>query len=259
MYLKRFKIVMNQQLSDKIYSSNFDYRVFFISYYLSQQLKKLKFETDGTFDSMYIEVGVEFTEFKIDRIFKSSEVAIPFDFNFYNNATQTQKYEYYMSLIKEGIEVASHYKSIPKTELLEWLENIAKNNFVYTWDFKNVSIKEYGLKVKFISQLSTNDYILKAFAYKDKDRNPICEGIVIRTLPDSLFFSYVSKKITYNNNKIFINSQFGEEVAFIEVGELLKGNLVVGFSPCLYPENKDAAEVFYDLQNSLRYDNDEFK
>ena len=40
MYLKDIVIYYDRSASDKIYASHFDYHVFFIRYYLSQQLKK---------------------------------------------------------------------------------------------------------------------------------------------------------------------------------------------------------------------------
>ena len=48
---------MNRNVGDSIYCSHFDFRVFFIGYCLSEQIKKIKFETDGTFDSIYVRVG----------------------------------------------------------------------------------------------------------------------------------------------------------------------------------------------------------
>ena len=58
MYLKNIKLFMNQSVSDKIYRSHFDFHVFYIGYYLSQQLRKNRFVTDGTFDTINIEVGL---------------------------------------------------------------------------------------------------------------------------------------------------------------------------------------------------------
>lgn len=256
MYLRNIKIFMNQDVNDKIYCSHFDFHVFFIGFYLSQQLKKIKFVTDGTFDTINIRIGTLSTYVELGN--KTLTVNLPFDYEFYNNADESLRCEYYFKLLKKAFEKASDNKNIPFVELMDSLTSLAKKDFIYSWTFKNVIVPEYNLKIKLISQLSTNDYILKIFAYDENRSSAICEGQVLRTKPDDIFFSYLSNKIQVENGRIVILSKWDTKILSIELKDLLKGVVAVDFFPTPYPDDKRATEIYNQLIKELKYDNNDF-
>lgn len=249
---------MGMNTKDDTYDSRFNYHVSVIGYYLSMQVKKLKFETDGTFKAVSIEVGAEKPSFEIFSYLQTIEVRLPFDFDFYDNATQDQKYKYYVELIQEGLQIASEHKNIPLKELNSLLTELADNNFIYTWDFKNLRVPEYNLKIKFTCQLTTDDFILKMQAFRNKEKEPVCEGTVIRTMPDSIFFSGISKDIQVKNGRISIN-KYGDEMLTIRLKSIIEGNLIIDYSSNPYPDDPLSSSCFNTFQKSLRYDNYEFK
>lgn len=258
MKLRYIKFFMNTHLSDRIYGSHFDFHVYVFWHFLSIQVRRLKFETDGTFNAVCIEVGVEPPSVELDTCFQNFKVSLPFDFGFYDNATQDQKYKYYVELIREGLQIASEHKNIPLKELNSLLTELADNNFIYTWDFKNLRVPEYNLKIKFTCQLTTDDFILKMQAFRNKETEPVCEGTVIRTMPDSIFFSGISKDIQVKNGRISIN-KYGDEMLTIRLKSIIEGNLIIDYSSNPYPDDPLSSSCFNTFQKSLRYDNYEFK
>lgn len=169
MKLKRIKIYMDHNLGDKIYCSHFEFRVFVMGYCLTQRLKKLKFETDGTFDTIFIKAGlspgIELNNYSFDR---SIRVSVPFDFRLYDISDDTLRCRQYFDLTKTSLIEASKIKSIPLEELLESLTSLADNNFVYIWDFKSIYVREYNFKIKFICRLTTKDFTLNISAFDKK-------------------------------------------------------------------------------------------
>ena len=256
MLLKYFKMFMHLSVSDNIYCAHFDYHVFFIGYYVSHQLRQLKFETDGTFDAIFVVPGAETPSTEIFR--ESLIINIPFDFNYYDNADEFQRNNYYVELIKSALLIASKQKEIPLAELMGFIESLVDNNYIYTWDFKNILVRELNLKLKFTCQLSTNDFIMRIVALDKKSMIPICEGNVIRTMPDEIFFSYISKKIKIKDDKIILSSKWDRELISIPLKSLICGHLVVDFCPTPYPDDDNATETFKELQKELRYDNYDF-
>lgn len=249
---------MNPDLSDRTYRSHFDFHTYFIGYYVSMQVRKLKFETDGTFNAIFIQVGMESPS--VERHFLNNLIVnLPFDFEFYDKATQIQKYNYYLDLIHEGLQIASRHKNIPLVELENIITSLVDNNFIYCWDFKNLRVPEYNLKVKFTCQLSTDDFILKITAFRNKVLGPVCKGVVVRTKPDWICFSYVSKKIQVKDDRICIFNKCGRELLTIRLKSLIEGKLIIDFSESPYPDNESATETFKYLQKMLRYDNYDFK
>lgn len=57
MYLKHIGIRMKYGIREGLYCGRFRYRTYVIGYFLSDGLRKLKFETDGTFDAIIIQGG----------------------------------------------------------------------------------------------------------------------------------------------------------------------------------------------------------
>lgn len=247
---------MNQGVSDKIYRSHFDFHVFYIRYYLSQQLKKNRFVTDGTFDTINIEVGLSSSSIELAN--RSLNITLPFDFKLYDNSDETARCRYYFDLLKTALQIAFNKKYIPFEKLMEYLASLANNNFIYSWNFKDVIVPEYNLKIKFICQLSTNDFIMRIVALDKKSKITICEGNVLRTKPDEIFFSHISKKIKITDGKIVISSKWGTELLSIELKSLVNGLLVVDFSSTPYPDDVRATENFKQLQKELKYDNNSF-
>lgn len=257
MKLRRVLLEMKSGLRDMPYASHFDFHTYFIGYYLSMQVRKLKFETDGTFDSIIIEVGKESPS--VERHFLNNLIAnLPFDFEFYDNATQTQKYDYYLELIHEGLQLASEHKNIPLAELENLITSLVDNNFIYTWKFKNIRVPEYNLKIKFTCQLGTDDFIIRMVALRNKVSEPVCEGVVIRTIPDYIFFGDVPKNIQIKNDRICFFDRFGREGLTIGLRNIIEGNLIIDYSESPYPDNPERTRLFKHFQETFRYDNNDF-
>ena len=192
MYLKDIVICYDVTASDKIYASHFDYHVFFIRYYLSQQLKKIKFITDGTFLAINIDFG---EKSKPMEIFLSAIDYFPkIDKNVYDSLADDEKSIYVIGLVKEALIDISHTKQIPLDQLLNDCDELIKLGLVYRWTFRHIKIADLGLKIKFNCELNTYDFKLIATVYKDGEKKPFCEGCVIRTMPDAIYFSDISKK-----------------------------------------------------------------
>lgn len=256
MYLKNLIMFMDGSVRDKIYCSHFDFHVFYVWYYLSQQLRKNKFETDGTFDTIFIKVGSSASSIELEN--RELTISLPFDFNLYENADETVRCQYYLDLMKSALRIASEKKDIPFEELMGYLKSLADSNFIYSWNFKNVIAHEYDLKIRFTCHLSTNDFIIRIAAYDKKSMIPICEGNVVRTKPDEIFFSHISKKIKIKDGRIFIPDKWGTELLSIDLKLLARGHLAVDFCPTPYPDDVEMTEIFKHIQKELRYDNNSF-
>lgn len=231
---------------------------FFIGYALERQVRRLKFETDGTFDTIIIEVGAQMPSVTTSsEIIKSLDIEIPFDYAFYESADDAQRCGYYIHLYREALQLASAYKSIPLKEMMSYLTSLEENGFDYSWDYRGLLLREYGLRVKFVCHLTTFDFIIKAIVFKKKTPEPICEGVVVRTLPDSLFMSDVSaKRILVRDGKIVFFSWSGTyELLYLNVKELMDGRVVNHYPSSPYPEGSMENRLFYHFQTVIKYDN----
>ncbi len=253
---------MNDSVRDSKYSSDVCFHMYFITYCLSKQIRKNKFVTDGTFNSISIEVGLWSSPVEIEYVPDEHGiivVTLPFDFKFYDNADETTRCRYFVDLVKTGLQIASDYKNIPFEELMDYLTILADNNFIYSWNFKDVNVPEYNLKVRFTCHLSTNDFIMSVSAIDKKSKTVICEGNIIRTMPDNIFFSHISRKIKIKDGNIVISAHWDRELLSINLASLVSGHLVV--ESCLNPlPDDDAREIHLktSFKETLEYDNYNF-
>lgn len=255
MYLKCASLRMLCGARDRSYWSQFEYHSYVIGYSISNELRKLKIETDGTYDALIVEVGSEdlslgYYDFPVVKL--NLVVDIPFDFERYDKSDDMQRCMYYIEVLQQGLQEISNFKTIPYAEIMRLANELADNGFVYTWSFKNVTLRDYNLKVKFINELSTNDYTFKLQAFVGKDKIPVCEEILARTKPDSVHFPYISKKIDVENGQIIINCKTGEPFLYIDIKSLLEGYLVIEYAKSPFPNDERASEVFYSLQSVFR-------
>ena len=257
MYLKDIVICYDVSSSDKIYGSNFDYHVFFIRYYLSQQLKKIKFITDGTFLAINIQIG------EVSKPMEIFLCAIDYyakiDRNVYDSLADDEKSIYVIGLVKEALIDISQTKEIPLDQLLNGCNELIKMGLVYRWTFRHIKIADLGLKIKLNCALNTYDFKLIATVYKDGEKKPFCEGCVIRTMPDKIFFGKVSKKIQQKDGKLIFSSTWDREYFYLKISDLNKGIVKTIFSKPPCPEDLQATENFLYLQKSLQYDNNNFE
>lgn len=247
---------LSQNVNDNIYRSHFDFHVFFIGYCLSEQIKKIKFETDGTFDSIYVEVGDFASNNNISN--NAFTIGCTFDFEFYNNANEIERCKYYVSLLKRALLDASKVKHIPLNLLNDIIHSLVDNKFVYSWNFKTLLVNEFNLKIKLNCRLSTNDFLLNVVAYKGKSASSFCEGTIIRTKPDDIFFSHIAKKVRILNDKMVISSKWDTAFVYVKLKELQNGVVVVEWAKTPYPDDMNATNTFYRLQKELTYDNFDF-
>ena len=261
MYLKRVYMMMPKEVVHMQYRSHFDHHVYYIGYYLHRCLKQIKFNTDGTYSSISIQVGnVTSPKIEFNSFFEVIRVFIPFDFKRYDTGSEYERNLYYIELYEKALTIAAEHRPIPLTKLKECLKQLEADNFVCRWDFKNVSIKELGLKVKFHCQLTTFDFKLIADVYIKREPTPFCSGTVIRTLPDSIFFGNILKNISVKDGSIRIYAvSSNTEFFYIPIQNLCEGKLVVKESMPERPEDKQHVERFYYIQRNFQYDNDDFR
>ncbi|MBO5444644.1 MAG: hypothetical protein J5995_04790, partial [Muribaculaceae bacterium] len=78
-------------------------------------------------------------------------------------------------------------------------------------------------------------------------------------MPDAIHFDGISKKIYVENNRLVLQDKFGDDLLYIDIKSLLDGHLKIEFAPSPYLDDKKASDIFYSLQGSFKYDNNDFK
>lgn len=243
-----------ETIHDKTYFSD---RTYFIGHYISIQIRKLKFETDGSFKQLLVCVGKEVKPSSISL--ESLMVYVPFDYERYLAADDIGKCRYAIELLREGFEKARWIKAIPYERLIELSEDLVRNDYSCEWEFKKLIIREFNIRVVFTARLDTYAFTLTATVYDIKTKEILCEGLVARTKPEHLYFSYISRKMYVSDDSIIILNFTDNPSLSIKIPPLLNGKLIVNVCEPPRDHDKKEAETFRNLQSFLTYKGFDYK
>lgn len=256
MTLKIIRMLMNDNVGDIKYRSEFSDHAYFIHYYIAMHLRKEKIETDGIYDSIFIEVGENDGPDSIiyNGVWRFISINLKFDFERYDNSDEPARCRYYIELYKEALVRASRIAPVPYDRIMEYLDALVADDYVYTWKFSHLILRQYGLKLYFTARLTTNDFTIHATVYKGKEKEPICQSRVIRTVPDSICFGDISKKIYMEDGKVFIGTRLERDLLYLNISDLYAGQITVYKSEPPSDYDSDLKKYYRNFQKRLQYD-----
>jgi len=163
----------------------------FVSNYLSIQIRKLKIETDGTFNMISVIPTFNITD--ICRVVgeKALRARISFNKQIYEQMNETERYEYYLNLLKDGYKICSQHKKIPIEELLTLHQNFRDSDYKNEWLHKKKRFKDYHIDVILYCYFTSESFQLKITVNDLKSKEVLVSGIVVKTLPDEVCFSTI--------------------------------------------------------------------
>ncbi len=255
----RFKLIymdMNSDGFETKYRSRFNYHVFVVGYFLTQQLQKIKYDTKGAYEALFITVGKDDGPdyMKDNTVWKFIEVNIRFDAAKYDNRSESERCRYYIELYKKALVRANKVATIPLEWLLEQLDVLTEMNYIDSWKFRNMLIRPWGLKICFTATLTTNDFTIRAVVYKTGVKAPVCEGQVVRTKPDSLDFGHLTKNMRVEDGKVIIGYTFAD-LFYLDLSELSKGEFELHLcAPGKYDTDERSIETHRNLQRIFMYE-----
>jgi hypothetical protein len=196
----------------------------FISNYLSKEIRKIRFKTDGSFNML----SISLTESSINpcRIvpFAVLDVQLQFDRTKYFKIIGTNDSNYYLDLIEKGVETAHDFKTIPYKELIQIVKKFRDGNCKNEWLELKKKFKEDDLEIILYSEFTTNYYQIRIIINQISAKREIINEVIIRTEPYEVVFENLVKTIEIENT-IIIKDKFNEPIIEINKEDIFKGKL----------------------------------
>ena len=186
------------------FRDNFNLNSRFVSNYLSMQVRKLKFETDGTFHMLGVSPSLEIKH--ICRVVgeKALQARISFDRSAYEQMNEFEKYEYYLQLVEDGYRICTQYKKIPLEQLLKLHQDFRNDGYKNEWLHERKKFKEQGIEVTLNCFFTSFDFRLLMTVYDINSKKELVSGTVIRTLPNEVCFDSLFKDLMIEDNELII-------------------------------------------------------
>lgn len=186
------------------FRDNFNLNSRFISNYLSIQIRKLKAETDGTFNMISVVPSMNIKH--VCRIVgeKALQTRVSFNKETYELMSELEKYEYYLRLLEDGYKICTQYKKIPLEQLLKLHQDFRDNGYKNEWLHKRKKFKEQGIEVVLNCFFTSFDFRLTITVSDIKSKKELVSGIAIRTLPNEVCFNSLFKDVVIENDELII-------------------------------------------------------
>lgn len=229
MYLRYISLTISDSCNfGSKYNYDFKCHCRYICNFLSKEVRKYKVLTDGTYNMIAIEAGI-LCQPKIIYD-KCMVVSAPFDKDRYEKVRGTNDASYYLELIRIGLEQAFEYRKLPLQVITDLMNAFSVVDEKNEWIHKRVLFREAGVKAILLCKFSTNDFKVIAQFSSLKTNELLCEGVVIRSVPDEIAFDFCFRDLLEINNRIWITDFLKSPYIYFEIDDILSHNFVFGFS-----------------------------
>lgn len=221
-------------LDDKSFStdesSEFGYRTSYISNYLSKQIRRARFKTDGTFQMVYVEATDKPGECAIvpDRALTAQ---VSFDKERYEQIKGTAYCEFYLGILEKGFAKAAEFKKIPLETLLNHVDEFRKSGCRNEWLHKKKRFREADIEVVLSCFFTTIDFRLVATVNRISTKEGLCSGTILRTFPDEIHFDHMFKDILVDDKNIIVTDFLDRPNILIDLRKALDNQLVSEILP----------------------------
>ena len=213
------------------YASEFGYRTNFISNFLSRQIRKAHFETDGTFRMLCVKVTQDEPRrcaIVPDRVL---EAQVSFDRERYDRIKGTSDFEYYLEILGQGFRKAADFKEIPLDTLIGIIDEFRKDGYVNEWLHKKKRFKDHDVEVSLNCFFTTLDFRLVATVRRLSTKEELCSGVVLRTEPDELHFDKEFKDVLIDRKNIVITDFLDRPNILIDLDNAREGSFIFAKLP----------------------------
>ncbi|GEN69911.1 hypothetical protein [Chryseobacterium rhizosphaerae] len=192
----------------------------YISNYLSKEIRKHKFQTDGTFNMLSISLLPD--KIKDTKIVALDvlETYLLFDKSKYEKIKGSDKCDYYLELFEEGFKKANKFKSVPVDVLLSLLKEFKKGGCRNEWLHKKKNFKNHNLQIILSCEFTTNYFQLIITINQISSKKEIVREIIMKTEPDEILFEKMFKDILIENDEIIVTDSSDGPRVIINIEDL---------------------------------------
>ena len=231
----------------------FNYNTWFISNYLSLKIRKMHIPSDGPYNMFYCNITKD--KDSVRELSPSSlNVKIHLDEVAKNKylllSSEVERYEFYLSLLERGYQLASTVKAIPIEIFNKLHQEFRDGGYKNERLFKKKQLRNYGIKIELNHVLTSYSYNLVLSVYNLKG-NLIGKNSIYETYPDDIFFTKHVRHLVIEDKQIIITDFLNHPQFVCDLDDLSKGivkSVCVDENTRKYIPNENNKEQFERLR-----------
>ena len=209
----------------KEFDNRFDYNTWFISNYLSLQIRKLHIPSDGPYNMFFCQITRKqslIKECSVSCLHVSLHVEDEEIRDYLNLSDETARFEFYLSLLERAYRLASTVRHIPLDIFLKLHQEFRANGYRNERLFKKKQFKDYGIKIELNHVLSSYSYNL-VLSVRDLHNNLIGKGSIYETYPDDIFFNKNVRHLVVEDGKMIVTDFLDHPQFVCSLDDMSKG------------------------------------
>lgn len=207
------------------FEDKFRYNTYFISNYLSQQVRKLHLPADGEYNMFYCNVTKDESSIR-EGVEASLDVNLHVDESeisqYLQLSREVDRYEFYLSLLERGYRYASTVRDIPVDEFLKLHQQLRDNGYKNERLFKKKQLRDYGIKIELHHVLTTYSYNLILSIY-DLHKHLLASGSIYETYPHYIYFNKTARHLVFEDGKMIITDFLDHPQFVCNLEDMAKG------------------------------------
>lgn len=207
------------------FDDKFNYNTWFISNYLSLRIRKLHIPSDGPYNMFYCNISKEKDSVRIQSV-NALNVKIHVEESeidrYLNLPTEVERYEFYLSLLERGYQLASTVRSIPIDIFHKLHQEFRGGGYKNERLFKKKQLRDYGIKIELNHVLTSYSYNLFLSVYNLKGEL-MGRDSIYETFPDDVFFNKNVRHLVIDDNKLIVTDFLDHPQFVCDINDLSKG------------------------------------
>lgn len=216
MTITKVYVAINEESEEYTAQSDFDFEVFFITEYISRNLKKYKFKY-GSVNKLIIRMDSTGESVVHEPEFNSLRFNTSYSYRDFNKLNGTNRTQKILELIdKASLAYESHIPGIHQV-MRSSIDSFRSDNYKNTWRFKKKRIPGIG-EVELICELDRDAFSLTIVARHNGVE--VLKREILKTKPSSIIYHHKFKDILFDGERIMVSDRFDEPIYQVSISEI---------------------------------------
>jgi hypothetical protein len=218
MILRDVPLYLHEHQYPPEYQGRFGQRARYICNFLARRLKPLKFQADG-FNRICVRGGMSADD---SCPILSENAAVPsviFDRERYDSLRPGEHHEFFIGMLREGIEKCARHHNIPLEALHQAIEEFRRGGYKNEWVHQSKLLRGLGIRASLLCKMDSERFVLTLVL--ERNGTTIFNEPILEEAPDEICFGYQFKDITVKESTLIITSKISKPLLTLDLRPLL--------------------------------------
>jgi hypothetical protein len=145
-------------------------------------------------------------------------IPVAFDQQRYESLAPGEHHEFFIGMLCEGLEKCSAQFSIPRTAIMQWIEEFRRGGYKNEWTHKTKLLRPAGIRATLLCRLDIERFVLTLRL--ERKGAVVFDEVILETEPDEIIFAGDFKDVVLVDNTVVVTDKFGRPTFSLSLDSL---------------------------------------